>query len=100
MPYELKPKDVEQCLVMHKQLLQQQKRKDFLHHIVTSNKKWIHYDNPKCRRSWGKPGHASTLVAKPNIHGLKLLLCIWWDQSGVVYCELLKPTKTFTGYRY
>ncbi|KAG5326435.1 MOS1T transposase, partial [Pseudoatta argentina] len=47
-------------------LLQRQKRKDFLHRIVTGDEKWIHYDNPKRRKSWGKPGHASTSSAKPN----------------------------------
>ncbi|GFW68040.1 uncharacterized protein TNCV_1618011 [Trichonephila clavipes] len=25
---------------------------------------------------------------------------IWWDQLGVVYYELLKPTETITGDRY
>ena len=84
---------------MHEQLLQWQ-RKRFLHHIVTSDEKWIHYDNPKNRRSWGKPGHTSTSVAKPNIHGLKLLLCTWSDLLGVVYYEMLKPTKTITGDCY
>ena len=39
----------------------------FLHRIMTSDEKWIQYDNPKQRRSWGKPGHASTSVAKLNI---------------------------------
>ncbi|GBP41589.1 Mariner Mos1 transposase [Eumeta japonica] len=71
-----------------------QKRKGFLHRIVTGDEKWIHYDNPKRRKSWGKPGHASTSSAKPNIHGSKLLLCIWWDQQGVIYYELLKPNET------
>ena len=28
------------------------------------------------------------------------MLCIWWNQLGVVYYELLKPTKTITGDRY
>jgi len=28
------------------------------------------------------------------------MLCIWWDQLGVVYYELLKPTETITGDRY
>ena len=30
----------------------------------------------------------------------KLLLCIWWDQLGVVYSELLKPNEAITGAVY
>lgn len=100
VPYELKPRDVERRLVTCEVLLQRQKRKGFLHRIVTGDEKWIQYDNPKRKKSWGKPGHASTSSAKPNIHGLKLLLCIWWDQLGVIYYELLKPNETITGDRY
>jgi len=37
---------------------------------------------------------------RPNIHGSKVMLCIWWDQLGVVYYELLKPTETITDDRY
>jgi len=48
----------------------------------------------------GPPGHASTSTAKPNIHGKKLTLYIWWDQLGVVYYELLKPNETITGALY
>jgi len=48
----------------------------------------------------GVPGHASTSTAKPKIHGSKIMLCIWWDQLGVVYYELLKPTETITGDQY
>ena len=29
-----------------------------------------------------------------------MLLCIWWDQLGVVYYELLKPNETITGSVY
>ena len=29
-----------------------------LHCIVTGDEKWVHYDNPKRRKSWGIPGHA------------------------------------------
>ena len=35
-----------------------------------------------------------------NIHGKKLLLCIWWDQLDVMYYELLKPNETITGTVY
>ena len=28
------------------------------------------------------------------------MLCIWWDQKGVIYYELLKPGETITAERY
>jgi len=95
--YELKPRNVERRFFTCEMLLVRHKRKDFLHRIVTGDEKWIHYDNPKKRKSWGPPDHASTSTAKPNIHGKKLILCIWWDQLGVVYYELLKSNETITG---
>ena len=51
------------------------------------------YDNPKKRKSWGSPGHASTSTAKPNIQ--KNSCCVF-DQLGIVYYELLKPNETIT----
>ncbi|GFT44655.1 mariner Mos1 transposase [Trichonephila clavipes] len=82
------------------ELLARQRRKGFLHRIVTGDEKWVRYDNPKRKKSWGYPGNASTSTAKPNIHGSKVMLRIWWDQLGVVYYEVLKPTETITGDRY
>ena len=32
--------------------------------------------------------------------GKELILCIWWDQLGVVYYELLHPNKTITAENY
>lgn len=100
VPYELKPRDIERRLCLSEMLLARHKKKGFLHRIVTGDEKWIHYDNPKRKKSWGLPGHASTSTAKPNIHGKKLMLCIWWDQLGVVYYELLNPSETITGALY
>jgi len=100
VPYELKPRDVERRFCICEQLLERQNRKGFLHRIVTGDEKWVFYDNPKRRKSWGYSGHASTLTAKPNIHGSKVMLCIWWDQLGVIYYELLKPSQTITGDLY
>ncbi|GFT03356.1 mariner Mos1 transposase [Trichonephila clavipes] len=100
VPYELKPRYVERRLFACEQLFARQRRKEFLHPIVTGDEKWVRYDNPKRRKSWGYPGHASTSTAKPNIHGSKVMLSIWWDQLSVVYYELLKPTETITGDRY
>ncbi|GBP10042.1 Insulin-degrading enzyme [Eumeta japonica] len=67
--------------MIHKQA--RHKQKVLLYRIVTGDEKWLHYDNPKKRKSWGLPGHASTSTAKPNIHGKKLMLCIWWDQLDI-----------------
>ena len=100
VPHELKPRDVERRFFTCEQLLQRQNRKGFLHRIVTGDEKWIHYDHPKRRKLWGNPGNASTSTNKSNIHGKKLMLCIWWDQPGVVYYELLQPNETITAERY
>ena len=67
-PYDLKPRNIERRFFACEQLLQRQKRKGFLHRIVTGDEKWIHYSNPKRRKSWGLPGHAFTSSARPNIH--------------------------------
>lgn len=100
LPSELKPRDIERRLFACEQLLERHKRKGFLHRIVTGDEKWVHYNNPKRRKSWGYPGHASSSTAKANIHGSKVMLCIWWDQLGVIYYELLKPSETITGDCY
>ena len=46
------------------------------------------------------PRCAFMSTARPNTFGAKVMLCIWWDQPGVVYYELLKPRNTITGDQY
>ncbi|KAG5325253.1 MOS1T transposase, partial [Pseudoatta argentina] len=48
VPYELKPRTTASTA--------EKKRCFASHRIVTGDEKWIHYDNPKRRKSWGKPG--------------------------------------------
>ena len=36
------------------------------------------------------------LSNRSNIYRAKVMLCIWWDQFGVVYYEFLKPSITIT----
>ncbi|EGI61179.1 Mariner Mos1 transposase, partial [Acromyrmex echinatior] len=69
VPYELKSRDVERRLFACEQLLERQRRKGFLHRIVTGDEKWVHYDNPKRRKSWEIPCFH---VDKPNIHSSKV----------------------------
>jgi Transposase. len=28
------------------------------------------------------------------------MLCVWWNQSGIVYCKLLEPSETVNAQRY
>ena len=100
VPHGLKPRDVERRFCMSEMLLDRHKKKSFLHRIVTGDEKWIHYDSPKCKKSYVKPGQPAKSTAKPNIHGAKVMRCIWLDQKVVLYYELLKPGEAINGERY
>ena len=51
-------------------------------------------------KSWVDPGQPSTSTPKPNRFGKKTMLCVWWDQQGIIYFELLKPGETVNTDRY
>jgi len=68
------------------------------------DEKWIFYNNSKKKKYYAKPGQSLPLtltsIPRPNIHGSKIMLCIWWDQKDLVYYELLKSGDSITGDRY
>ncbi|GFX10795.1 histone-lysine N-methyltransferase SETMAR [Trichonephila clavipes] len=51
-------------------------------------------------RQWLDKDEPPLPDSKANIHGKKLLLCVWWDCRGIIYHELLKPNVTITADRY
>ena len=65
-------------------LLARYKRKSFLHRITTGDEKWIYL----------APGEPPTSTTRPNRYGRRTMLCVWWDQKGEIYYELLKPDET------
>ena len=81
-------------------LLQRFERKFFLQRIVTGDEKLIYFENPKRKKSWLSAGEVGPSTPRPNRFGHKTMLCVWWDQCGVVYFELLKPAETVNTDRY
>ena len=79
--------------------LSRQKRKSFLHRIVTGDEKWIYFQNPKRKKSWVDPAQL-TSSSKSNHFGRKTMLCVWWDQEGVIYYKLKKSGETVKAHRY
>ena len=100
VPHELNERQMENRKNTCEILLQRHVRKSVLHRIVTGDEKWIYFKNPKRKKSWVNPGQPSTSTAKPDRFGKKTMLCVWWDQKGVVYHELLKPGETVNTDRY
>ena len=100
IPHHLNDRQMEKRKTVCVVLLSRHGRKSFLHRIVTGDEKWIYFENPKRKKSWVDQGQPSTSTAKPNRFGRKIMLCIWWDQKGVVYHELLKPGKKVNTVRY
>ena len=49
---------------VHEMLLERNKKKSFLDPIVTGYEKWIHYDNPKRKKSYVIPGQTAKSTAK------------------------------------
>ena len=53
--------------------------KKSLHRIVTGDKKWIYFENPKRKKLWADPGAPSISTTRSNRFGGKTMLCVWWD---------------------
>lgn len=100
IPHELNERMMEKRKTICEILLRRQQRKSFLHRIITGDEKWIYFDNRKRKRSWVYPGQPANSFVKRNIHEQKALLCIWWDQKGVIFYEILKPGETVNSNRY
>lgn len=72
----------------------------FLHRIVTGDEKWVLYENPCMKKQWLSVGASPTHTPKPNLHGKKVLLCIWWNHRGIIHHELMPPGETITAEVY
>ena len=54
----------------------------------------------EAEKSCLSPGEVGPSTPRPNHFHRKTMLCVWWDQCGVVYFELLRPGETVNTDRY
>lgn len=100
VPHQLTEEHKIQRISICSYLLSRQQNDPFLSRIVTGDEKWVQYDNSKRKRQWLSAGESSKSTPKPNIHGKKVLLCVWWGMKGIIHYELLKPGQTINAELY
>jgi len=86
--------------LLSRHCIAEQRHKSFLSQIVTGDEKWCVYVNFKQRKQWLSPDKVATPRVKAEPHPRKVLLCIWWDQEGVLHYELLPRNQTITAEVY
>lgn len=100
VPHELSENQLKSRITTCQKHLAALKKHNFFSRIVTGDEKWVYYENPKRKAAYVNPGEPGPSQSKRNIHCDKVMLCIWWDQQGVVFYELLNPGETVTADRY
>jgi len=81
-------------------LLRRAKNTGFFESILTSDEKWISYNNTTKKRQWLSPRQPPKTTPKPDFHGKKNLLCVWWNTKGLVYFEVLESGQTVNSDLY
>ena len=82
------------------QLLADQDKTPFLDRLITSDEKWIYYENSSRKRYWSTPGSRPQTTPKRNSQRSKVMLCCWWDCGGIIHHEFLPAGKTVTSEIY
>lgn len=73
-------------------LLARYKNSSSFSSMIMCSERWVYYGN-------GAPGqHAEETKILPELK--KALLCVWWDQRGLIFHELLEPQQAAVPDRY
>lgn len=100
VPHDLPQSALDQRVTVCSSLLSRYETDPFLRRIVTGDEKWILYNCTNKKKQWLSPGEQPLSTPRPGMTLKKILLCIWWDMSGVIHYELLKPGETITAEVY
>lgn len=100
VPHDLTQNQLNQRLDTCTHLLSYRRTKNWLDHLVTGDEKWVLYINYSNNSQWVRDSKDLIPTPKPEKHGKKVMLSVWWDVHGVVYWELLPPGNTVTAEVY
>ena len=100
LPHALSEKNKADDLLIATSLLSWQRQDPFLDKIITGDEKWITYNNVARRSQWVDRDKSPQPDPKAELHGKKIMLCMWWDSHGIIYFELLNRTETVTADLY
>lgn len=100
MPHQLSDDNKATQVTMAGILLRNAKNSGFFNSIVTSDEKWIRYDNATRKRQWLDAGEPLKPTPKSDLHGKKVMFCVWWNSKGLMYFEVLDLGQTVTADLY
>ncbi|GFV73594.1 mariner Mos1 transposase [Trichonephila clavipes] len=100
VPHELTNRQQENRKIMCEMLFARYKRRSYLHRIVTGDEKWIYFENLTRNSPYVDRGQPSKSTAWPNRLGRTIMLCIFWNQDGPIFYELLKHGETINTDHY
>lgn len=90
LPKDLTPAQCHQREKIAKELLVEFKAQpEKFERLVTSDEKYVLFNNPKRRRRWSAPGSKRPRVIVKQRQGVnKVMICVWWDVSCSAYCHV------------
>lgn len=99
VPHELKENHKLRRMEVSSSLLSRNKIDPFLHRIITTDEKWVLFDNRKRSGQWLDRDEAPKHMPKPNLRK-KVLLTVWWGMQGIIHYKFLKAGETITSEKY
>ena len=67
-------KNKENCICIMASLLSRQRNDPFLMNIITSDEKWVFYDNVQCKKQWIDKNIYPQTTPKAELHRIKVML--------------------------
>ena len=100
VPHELTPAQKRHRVDVCRQLLTNPQDERFFKRIVTCDEKWIHFNNFNQQTQWLDPDQPALPVPRRGRFDKKVMLCVWWNFSGIIHFELVPDGRTINAELY